>query len=397
MEDAYTTARWKIPEDFLTRAHFERCLKRVTWTSSPGFPYCEMGYATNGAVVGWNNGEWDEAKVDMLWRSVQMRLAGTTQADDIKVVIKPEFHKVQKIEEKRYRIIASVGLIDQLIDRLLFTEQNDAEIRNWSTIPTKAGWSPFVNDGARVLRDTLLQNTMRRNSRFMAIDRKAWDWTVRGWMVELDLEFRKRMMCPSRHMEQWCQLAGRRYWELYRVGAESGRPPTWRTSDGQTFIQQFAGLQKSGCLNTLSTNSHCQVIVHALASLRSGHDPHANIPAVIGDDTLQVEFGGMERYYDAMTKLGVSLKPPVLSQDAEFAGFWLKQDGSVDPAYRSKHLIKLMYCPPDVYPETLASYQILYAWTTVYDMVTQRLFEVKPELSRSREALINRARGFESA
>ncbi len=102
-------------------------------------------YPTIADVFGWDAIHVSEEKADVVWCDVQARLSGVQRADHIRTIIKPEYHKTEKLQDGRLRIIAAVPLQDQLVDRMLFAPQNEASIANFWEIPTKAGYAPSLD------------------------------------------------------------------------------------------------------------------------------------------------------------------------------------------------------------------------------------------------------------
>jgi len=57
-------------------------------------------------------------------------------ADPVRFFVKNEPHPMRKLINKRFRLIGSVSLVDQNVERLLFTEQNKAEIADYINTPS---------------------------------------------------------------------------------------------------------------------------------------------------------------------------------------------------------------------------------------------------------------------
>lgn len=73
----YERVRWVIPDDFLQRSHFDRVVRRLDWTSSPGYPYL-LHRTTNGQFFGVKEGEVDPDRADAVFAMVQQRIKGAT-------------------------------------------------------------------------------------------------------------------------------------------------------------------------------------------------------------------------------------------------------------------------------------------------------------------------------
>jgi hypothetical protein len=140
-----------------------------------------------------------------------------------------------------------------------------AEIMNFGSIPSQPGMGLEDEDIAR-MRSWLDGRTL------FSADVSSFDWCVKPWMFELDLEVRKRLMGVS--SSHWlAQLMDNRLRTLMRS--------LFVTSSGELYAQRFDGLQKSGDYNTSSTNSR---IMAALLRL-SG----ATWCKTMGDDSVSAD------------------------------------------------------------------------------------------------------------
>lgn len=335
---AYRKSAWKIPEDFMQQSHFRRVVINLNMRASPGHPYCRH-YTTIGHYLGYDidSGLIDNVRLHILWLEVQRRLEGE-KADPIRVFVKYEPHKIAKIQEGRLRLISSVSIVDQVIDHMLFDAQNDIEIKNWSQIPSKAGWAPSEGGWSYLVQSV--------PGPHMSIDKSAWDWGMPAWVVECDLLVRQRL-CMNLN-EEWVRLARKRYTELFHTCE-------LMLSNGMVFEQVYPGLQKSGTVNTIATNSRCQLLLHYVVERRLGE--RLPEPISIGDDTTQQAFI-CDDYMSHLDRLGCKTK--AVEQGMHFGGHVIDNAGA-RPSYTAKHYFNLMYADEDVLGEMLDSYQRLYA------------------------------------
>lgn len=331
----FSAAEYKLPEDFLEYTHFERVLSQLDMASSPGYPYL-LQYATNGDMLGCKQGVIDESRKAMVWRLVTDRIIEKT-TDPIRLFVKPEPHKVTKIKSHRYRLISSVSLIDQIIDHMLFGSMNQKMIDNYIDLPSKVGWSPYVG-GWKIVPA----------GRMFATDKSAWDWTVQGWLVEAEFSVRCGLMRRDINYEYWRDLASWRYSVLYRDAL-------FVTSNGLLLRQKWPGVVKSGCVNTIATNSIMQVILHHVVCSNMGEHPRPIWS--MGDDTLQYPQEDMEKYCQY---LGQYCKLKEYQQVTEFAGNRFSPGGKVDPLYFGKHCYNLLHVDPEVAHQLGFSYMLLY-------------------------------------
>lgn len=343
MTERWSSAKWSIPPDFLTRAHFDRVVAGLDWTSSPGYPYMRRS-PTNGALFGVVNGVPDPAKSSEIWEMVRIQIREGS-SDPIRLFIKAEPHKVKKIEDGRFRLISSVSVVDQIIDHMIFGSMNDMLIKNWSEVPSKIGWSVLYG-GWRA---------MPHWDKWVAADKSSWDWTVNAWLVDMVLEVRCRL-CDNL-TQQWVDLALWRYKQLFLS-------PTMITSGGWLLQQVRPGVMKSGCVNTISDNSIMQDILHVRVC------QELNIPVgrlfAMGDDTLQEQPDEPQAYFDLLAQYA---KMKDCGKINEFAGFRF-MGKRIEPLYKGKHAYTLLHVDPKVLPELAASYQLLY-----HRSVYRNLFE----------------------
>lgn len=331
----YARATWRIPEDFLQRSHFERVVRnKLDWTSSPGYPYM-LRANTNRVLFQLDSSDRPSAeRLDFFWQIVQKRLQGE-DPDPIRLFVKAEAHTQRKLDSEKYRLISSVGIVDQIVDHMLFDPLNDALIENCLFVPSKPGWSPF-GGGHRIIP----------TSGWIATDASSWDWTVRPWLLELVLQFRYSL-CEN-PTEEWLHLARRRYQALFKN-------PLFITSKGLLLRQLTPGAMKSGCVNTIADNSMMQDLLHLRVCLELG----IGTPALfsMGDDRLQRAMARRQEYFD-MTAQFCVLKS--LKDASEFAGFEFFDDGRVEPVHRGKHAFNLLHMREEFVGEMASSYVLNY-------------------------------------
>ncbi|APG75642.1 hypothetical protein [Hubei sobemo-like virus 18] len=335
--DLHRDARWDLDEDFDSFEGFMRSLKRIDLSSNPGYPYMR-GCTSNRQMLCYKNSDqFDPNKVSILWDIVRQKLNGSG-ADPIKLFVKPEPHKKSKIEEKRYRLISSVSLADQLVDHMLFGKMNDKLIASWPYLPSKVGWS-FIGGGWK---------TMPKGGSWLAIDKSSWDWTVQLWLLDLVLQARYEL-CSTRGevVDRWLKMASMRYRQLFKE-------PIFITSGGLLLKQKRHGVQKSGCVNTIADNSMMQSLLHIRVCLETKQS--VGVLYSMGDDTLQQAPERQNDYLSVLSKYCIIKQADAL---VEFAGF--RFDGMrVEPVYHGKHAFNLLHADPKVLSDLAKSYPLLY-------------------------------------
>lgn len=275
--------------------------------------------------------------------------------DPIKFFIKDEPHKAEKVAEGRLRLIHCFGLVDQMVDRILFLPWQGVEVRNPMATTQKAGWSPFPGGYQRLEREFPLDLSF-------AVDKTAWDWTVPGWIIGAYVSMKLAQIHGEVSEEYLRCVWGR----LYCVVGPGAR---FRMPSGVEWRQLHWGLMKTGWLLTLSLNSAAQAFQHALTCLRMNMDFMPHIWAM-GDDTIvRLKDMDLNQYEQLMSTTGCIVKKIVKSR--EFSGFYFHGNDHVEPLYGAKHRFILNYLSPDLEQETLLSYCLLYAlhtpdWTNVF-------------------------------
>lgn len=364
-EKEYAGCVWSLDDDFDSFEAFERALRRLDMTSSPGFPY-QREAPTNGDWLKWNGVEVDEIQKQRLWFDVQLVMRDQWE-HIIRVFIKQEPHKLAKVESGRWRLIMASSLPVQMLWHMLFDDLNDLEIKNSYDIPSQQGIILVAGGWKRY------HAAWKELGLTCGVDKSSWDWTAPFWAIMLDLELRRRLGRGDR-LQEWITLAKLLYRHMFEI-------PTLMLSDGQTFKQIVPGIMKSGCVNTISTNSHCQVFLHLAVCL------DANIrlrpfPRACGDDTIHHVMH--TNHLDLYKRYGVQIKE-VSDELIEFVGHEFHDDGP-RPMYILKHLKKLRYVSDDVLPQYLDSMARMYVHTDHFYFWERLARALRCPLPLSREA-----------
>lgn len=322
---------WTLPDDFFEFSHFMRVIREVDMTSSPGYPY-RTHYPTNSAFFDCVDGKPSLQRVWEIWGMVLLQVQ-ERRADPIYLFVKPEPHKESK--KGRKRLISSVSIIDQLIDQMLFGEFNRWVIDDAAYGPIKAGWSARAGGWKTMPMEGI------------SIDKKAWDWTVKTWLMEFCLAFRKETL-RGPFKDRWYDLASWRY-RMLHCEAEFALP------SGEIRKQGKPGVMKSGCVNTIVDNSLMQMFLHFRLCYMLGIEP--GWIWCLGDDTRQSVVDRLREYLDLMAQF-CHVKEWTLA--CEFAGCRFAGGRVVNPLYLGKHAFKLLYCAPNVQEDVARSYSLDY-------------------------------------
>lgn len=308
-------------------------------------------------VLKYDGLAFDKDRVAMLRMVVLDKIrameAGTYKPDDINVFVKCEPHKDEKLKEGRYRLIMAVSLEDTMIDRMLYRE---FQIRNvLGNTPVKSGYNP-LQGGYRRLAESF-------PGRSLSIDKKAWDFSVPRWMIELWSVFLEDLVHGA--PDWWVTIHRARFAALYSPET------TYVFPDKSRAAQLIYGIMKSGCYNTLFLNSVGQCIIYLLARLR------CKIPLgllwAVGDDTLEDVPDDVEGYVEQIKRMGFNIKQQLVLPYVEFCGFEM-DERRVRPAYLQKHLFKALYEGGDQWIDKMRIYTMLYAFDPeVYDLLSEML------------------------
>lgn len=367
MEEWYKPCIWQLPDDFLSRDRFLGVLRRLDFSSSPGYPYCREKQ-TIGEWLGFDGFFlFDETQVEILWHDVNLAIGGQSKLIQ-RVFIKPEPHKKAKAEEGRWRLIMSFPLNHQVLWHMLFDFMNDLEIRHATEIPSQQGIQLFGGAWKGHLR------RWKQAGYDTGLDKSAWDWTFMYWLLEWDLQFRYRMG-RGRMMEEWWRLAEQE-WSL-----AFGQGSLFITTKGFLLRQEVPGIMKSGSVVTISTNSHAQAMLHILVCRDECTDPEP-FPACCGDDTLQrLDQASVLGY----RKYGAIVKSA--SDGLEFVGHEFTDLGP-QPLYMEKHFNRFIHIDEKYLPEYLDAMSRLYV-KTPYFGVWSALADIFGCSVPSRQKLLN--------
>lgn len=189
--------------------------------------------------------------------------------DPVRLFVKNEPHTKVKADAKRWRLIHSVSLVDQSIERLLFNHINKKEISRWANIPSKPGMGFSEVDVEKVIRNF---EELQKNGPVAASDVEGFDFSFQGWAFDADVRIRLLLHDTD--------LTGTHYERMLYNRAYCISMSVFQLSDGHLFEQLQPGIQKSGSLNTSSTNSRIRVLqaelVGAAASFAAGDDCDEN-------------------------------------------------------------------------------------------------------------------------
>jgi len=354
-----------LPDDYDSEAEILKCIADVDRSKSPGLPWLERysRQVNNGDVI-------DYLGTDEIVRLVKIALNSDSQSNT-RTFLKQELHKLSKVVEGRIRIISSIGLIEQIRDRVLFTRLSENLIDAFPDIPVAVGWS---DKGGRFVE---MLSSAPSSTRIVSMDKRAWDWTVSElhiFMLYMWIHFMHhgRTDTVERHHEQVDKQAKAQYGPGHRI----------QTSEGTIFEQLSWGIWKSGGFLTLVGNAVMQLCSSILAKLELGFTEQEIKESFwfrsFGDDTIEsyprkfdkLPGKSLNDYIAKMQELGAiipdeDLKVSDSIEGHEFCGHViqkLKVYGrtvwGLIPKRLEKQMTNLVYqCTENVF-ETLASMKL---------------------------------------
>jgi len=173
--------------------------------------------------------------------------------DPVRIFVKNEPHNPDKVAQGRLRLIASVSLVDQMCERILYGRQNMLEIDKWIDIPSKPGMG---------LDDVSLKNlfqTWSMMSKPYEADMSGWDFSMQAWEMLWEADFRALL----------AGLSNTGFHRALRNRAKCEMTSLFMLSDGRLISQNVPGKRCSGSYNTSAGNSRVRVMVGHLIGARS--------------------------------------------------------------------------------------------------------------------------------
>lgn len=204
--------------------------------------------------------------------------------DPVRVFIKGEPHSTSKVEQSRWRLIFAVSIVDQLVERLLCSAQNKAEIELWHTCPSAPGLS--LSSDEALLQLYLMIFKLRAGRGLAEADVVGWDWSVKEWELLLEAEMRIQL---GNFNKNAAHLIRNRFACVSRS--------IYAMPDGSLIEMLIHGIQLSGTYCTSSTNSRLRVLLAMLVG--------ADWAFAMGDDCVEDPVDDAHAKYAA---LGHALK-----------------------------------------------------------------------------------------
>jgi hypothetical protein len=199
--------------------------------------------------------------------------------DPVRVFVKTEPHKEAKALMKRWRLIWSCGLVDQVIERFLYTNVTKSEISRWLQCPSKPGMGSSDPDLAALAG--MIADQMSYTGMLADTDVSGWDMSLKRWTL-LVAEFSYYLQMPYSVSSDYIVLA------MWRNNLAC--KPIAVTSNGDFFRIDSVALMLSGRFVTSWLNSRARVSLIALRGYTGMAMGDDCIEAVAKEDKQLLQF-----------------------------------------------------------------------------------------------------------
>jgi len=252
--------------------------------------------------------------------------------DPCRLFVKQEPHSKEKVANKRFRLIMSMSLIDQCVERVFCQWQNNAEIGRWTSCSSKPG----IGFSDQWQREAVYKDILRaaNGKPFADSDVSAWDWHVTAWLQFMDAEARARLTnVPESHFGKLRNV-------LLNI-TQCNLMCVYALSDGRMIEKLKPALQNSGRYNTSSSNSRERVMLAYLVG--------AAWARAMGDDDVEEWSQYAPTYYSALGYPIKAYNKHNPGEEFEFCSHMFSyKDGA--KAYNlnwAKSLYRLLHNKPD--------------------------------------------------
>lgn len=311
------------------RALVDKAMLDVNMQSSPGMP-CAAIQPLNSKLFASHTPLIAHAAVERLKRLIEHRgelspveLVKAGLCDPVRVFVKQEPHTKAKVNSRRFRLICSISVVDQIVERVLCAEQNNEEILLWGSLASCPGMGLTLD----VQTDQLWDNVQEaaKHCSITSSDLSSFDWTVQEFELKGDAESRIQL----------ANAEGTLFAIALRNRTMCLCNKVFALSDGRLYAQLRPGVQASGSYTTSSTNSRVRVA----AGFYAGSD----WVKAMGDDALEeYRAGALEAYKE----LGKIVKEYTIFNDNEpfeFCSHLFEARSVVKPLNWARSLYRLLH------------------------------------------------------
>lgn len=278
------------------------------------------------------------------------QLVSMGAVDPLRPIVKNEPHKLAKMEEGRYRLVICTSVVDELIDRILFTSHSVAAVRDFGVTYSAIGIG-FDEEKTELLRTAIFER-ISCGMPIASSDVSWWEYSVQE--------------------EDWTEFAeitiactvnpSPAYSKLVRTRCAVSARGVYVLEDGELWEQIVPGVNKSGGYQTSRINTITRARkARMIGSVRQ---------SCAGDDCVELVVVGAKKKY---ARLGVTLKSYEISLHSfEYCSHDYGRVGPPIPKNLGKAVVKFIANDPT--PEKLAQF--------VYE------YQHAPRLEEAVEALL---------
>lgn len=211
-----------------------------------------------------------------------IQLVAEGYVDIVKLFIKDEPHKKDKILNKRFRLIFSRSLIDEIVERVLFSELFDYFNARWTVLSPSQGIG--FTDDMSIDFVARISDILEKLRELESDDISGWDFSVTYQLLSELAEIYVSLM----RADDKCANVIRNV--ILCVARK-----VMCTSDGKLYIFLQDGVMSSGCYMTGNGNSIIRSFLATCVSIIHGAKPEQIFSKTMGDDCIEDRVGGIER------------------------------------------------------------------------------------------------------
>jgi hypothetical protein len=218
------------------------------------------------------------ASVDVRSSNDPLEWVAANWVDPIMAVMKSEPHPRAKWSVGRFREIMMLSLVDQTLERMLWTYMHEEEIRSWKDSRSTHVGISFTDEANSLMLDKF--STYKRP---VATDMSGWDYHVTYELLNAELSVRLAQVDVEGFRDIHEKIARNRLEVFSRSVILEG---------SSVIVQDRPGIQKTGSYLTSNGNSHMRSILAFLGGARQC--------AAVGDDCVEdtdKDLEGLKAHY----------------------------------------------------------------------------------------------------
>lgn len=244
----------------------------INRSSHPGDPWGQFG-STKGEILDLYGDELIAAVRERIQRLWDNEIFGLTPeelvsygyCDVVRTFIKNEPHSKKKFDERRFRLISSCSITEELIHSLVYRNGMEVEINNWHNCPSKPGMGLSLDSQ----QELLFNDVKPWLDEITSTDVSGWDWNMKRWLFDLIGECHVWQSVGS--VEALANLS-----EIVSKTIHCMCNSIFLTSDGRLVDPGVDGIMKSGLVVTAYFNSKgrwiCAVLTGSDRAITMGDD-----------------------------------------------------------------------------------------------------------------------------